>query len=163
MLAWRDLDRTEGNINLPRRKTAACVVPLSLSPRLTEVLDRQPRRIGSELVFTEPGGAPADVDWLNRTLEGAMATAGIPKTRGVLWNLLRKTAASRFYQNGGLPQDEADIAGHSIDIAMRHYREFSRACLKRVAGATEAPTVTPTVTTPSEAQQDAVTETRQVS
>jgi hypothetical protein len=69
-----------------------------------------------------------------------MATAEIPKTRGVLWNSLRKTASSRFYANGGLPQDEAVIAGHSVEIAMRHYRELSPISYQRVTGATEAPT-----------------------
>jgi len=110
-----------------------------MSVRLPAILDRQPRRIGSDLVFAVAGGEPLDVDWVNGVLDAAMKAAGIPKQKGKLWNVLRSTASSRFYASGkAMPQDEADIFGHSMAVAVKHYREMSPASLERVAGATDS-------------------------
>jgi len=142
-MRWRDIDRERGIVHVvPREgsgKTGTRLVPLCMSVRLPAILDRQPRRIGSDLVFAVAGGEPLDVDWVNGVLDAAMKAAGIPKQKGKLWNVLRSTASSRFYASGkAMPQDEADIFGHSMAVAVKHYREMSPASLERVAGATDS-------------------------
>ena len=117
----------------------ARVLPLSLSGKLSAILDRHPRRTNTDLVFREKDGSELDVDRLNGTIEAAMKTAGVPKTPGVMWNLFRKTWASRLYANGKvMPQDEAAWGGHGIAVAMKHYVEFSPAAHERAAGALDA-------------------------
>ena len=79
-------------------------------------------------------------------LRGAMRAARVPKVRGSLWNVLRKTWVSRLYANGALPQQEADWGGHSMAVATRHYRELSPAARAGAEGLLNRPaTVATTV------------------
>jgi integrase len=136
-LAWPRIDRGRGVVHVMGTKTGkARVLPLSLSGKLPAILDRHPRRTNADLLFHDTDGSALDVDRLNGNIEAAMKTAGVPKTRGVMWNLFRKTWASRLYANGRvMPQDEAAWGGHGIAVAMKHYVEFSPAAQERAAGA----------------------------
>lgn len=136
-LTWPRIDRGRGVVHVVGTKTGkARVLPLSLSAKLPAILDRHPRRTTTDLLFHETGGSALDVDRLNGTIEAALKSAGVPKTPGVLWNLFRKTWASRLYANGKvMPQDEAAWGGHGIAVAMKHYVEFSPAAHERAAGA----------------------------
>lgn len=134
-LTWSRIDRAAGVVHVVGTKTDKIrIVPLNLTDRLTAILERRPRRTTTDLVFHDREGRPLDVDRINGMLEAAMKTAGVPRSRGSLWNVLRKTWVSRFYASGGLPQDEADIAGHGMAIAMKHYRELSPTSRDRTAG-----------------------------
>ncbi len=157
-LSWRNIDRAGGVAHVVSGKTGkARAVPLALSTRLTALLDRQPRHVGSDLVFCERDGSRLDVRELDAVVQAAMRTAGVPKTRGVTWNLFRKTWVSRLYASGRvLPQDESDWAGHSVQIAMRHYRDYSPASLERAAGALDGPVAAP----PGQQDEDAGIGTR---
>jgi len=137
VLSWKNIDRAAGVVHVVAGKTGkARAIPLSLSTRLLAILDGQRRHVGSDLVFCERDGSPLDVRDLDYAVQGAMKAAGIQKTRGVIWNLFRKTWTSRLYAGGRvLPQDEADWGGHSVAIAMKHYRQYSTASLERAAGA----------------------------
>lgn len=140
-LSWSGIDRARGAVHVVGTKTGkARVVPLSLSERLPAILDRNPQLVGPRgvcpLVFHDQDGRALDVDYLNGKLEAAMKAAKVEKPRGALWNLLRKTWVSRLYASGkALPQDEADIAGHSMAVAVRHYRALSAEHHERLAGA----------------------------
>lgn len=136
-MRWHDIERARGVVHVLAGKTGkARLVPLSLSARLGAILDRHPRRTDTDLLFHEQDGGPLNLDRLNGVVEGAMKTAGVTKTRGVMWNLFRKTWVSRLYESGRvMPQDEADWGGHSIQIAMKNYRQFSSATMERAAGA----------------------------
>jgi integrase len=138
-LAWPRIDRGRGVVHVIGTKTGrARVLPLSLSAKLPAILDRHPRRTDTALLFHDTDGSALDVDRLNGAIEAAMKTAGV-KTRGVMWNLFRKTWSSRLYANGKvMPQDEAAWGGHGIAVAMKHYVEFSPAAHERAAGALDA-------------------------
>jgi site-specific recombinase XerD len=141
-MSWRThkaacsvVDRAAGVVHVIKTKTGkARNVPLSISERLPAILDRHPQRIDCPWVFHDQDGQPLDKDHINGVLEAAMKAAGIPKTRGVLWNLLRKTTSTRLYEAGALPQDEADILGHSMAVAVRNYRALSADRHERLAG-----------------------------
>lgn len=146
-VSWAKIDRAAGVIHAVREKTGkARVIPLSLSKRLTQILDRHPQRIGCPLLFHDLEGKPMDRDKLNGALEAALKSAAVPKVRGALWNLLRKTWTSRIYDRGALPQDEAAWGGHSMAIADKHYRDHSRDTKARASGLLDRlPTVATTV------------------
>lgn len=134
-LEWAKIDRAANVIHAIREKTGrARVIPLSLSNRLTQILDRHPQRIGCPLLFHDLEGKAMDRDRLNGALEAALKSAGVPKVRGVLWNTLRKTWTSRIFDRGALPQDEAAWGGHSMQIADKHYRDHSRDTKARASG-----------------------------
>ena len=127
-LTWPRIDRAAGRIHVVETKTGkGRTIPLSLSARLSEVLVRHPERTTTDLVFHDREGKRMDVDRINGVIESAMRKAGIPKIRGSLWNVLRKTWVSRIYAKGALPQQEAAWAGHSMNVATRHYLDFSPA------------------------------------
>jgi integrase len=127
-LTWPRIDRAAGRIHVVETKTGrGRVVPLTLSARLSDVLARHPQRTDTALLFHDRDGQPLDVDRINGVIESAMRIAGIPKIRGSLWNVLRKTWVSRIYAAGALPQQEAEWGGHSMTIATRHYLQFSPA------------------------------------
>lgn len=136
-LTWQSIDRGRGVVHVIGTKTGkARTLPLSLSGRLPAILNRHPRRTDTPLLFHDIERKALDVDKLNGTIKAAMKTAGVPKTRGVLWNLFRKTWSSRLYAGGKvMPQDEAAWGGHGIAVAMKHYVEFSPAAQERAAGA----------------------------
>ncbi len=134
-LSWPNIDRARGTVHVAGTKTGKMrVVPLSLSERLPAILARHPQGVRCPLLFHDQDGKRLDKDRINGVLESAMKAAGIPKTRGVMWNLLRKTASTRLYAAGALPQDEADLLGHSVQIAMKHYRALSAERHQRLAG-----------------------------
>lgn len=138
--AWAIVNRAAGIVNVSRSKTGqGRVIPLSLSDRLSQILDRHPERTTTALVFHDDEGKPLDVDRLNGTIESAMKSAGVPKVKGALWNVLRKTWVSRIYDNGARPQDEAAWAGHSTTIAEKHYRDMSSDTKERAAGLLNRP------------------------
>ncbi len=153
-LTWPRIDRAAGVIHVAGTKTGKLRrVPLDLSDRLEEILGRHPERLplnrvnpktGKEErvivpVFHEQTGAPLDTDRLDGLLEGAMKAAAIPKVRGALWNVLRKTWINRFYDAGGLPQREADICGHSLAVADKHYRDHAGTTRRQDAGIMNRP------------------------
>jgi integrase len=140
-LEWPRIDRGRGVVHVIGTKTGkARTLPLSLSAKLAAILDRHPRRTDTPLLFHDTDGKALDVDKLNGTIEAAMRTAGVPKTPGVMWNLFRKTWASRLYANGKvMPQDEAAWGGHGIAVAMKHYVEYSPAAHERAAGVLDLP------------------------
>jgi integrase len=140
MLTWPGIDRGRGVVHVVGTKTGkARVLPLSLSERLPAILERHPRHTKTPLLFHDTEGKPLDVDRLNGVIVAAMKSACIQRTKGVMWNLFRKSWSSRLYANGKvLPQDEAAWGGHSIAVAMKHYVEFSPAAQERAAGALDA-------------------------
>jgi integrase len=146
-LTWPRIDRAAGLIHVLGSKTGKLrAVPLDLSDRLPAILQRHPQRTTTDLVFHDLQGRPLDVDRLNGLLEAAMKGAEIPKVRGAMWNVLRKTWVSRIYAKGALPQQEADWGGHSMAIADKHYRQLSPATRGGAAGLLNRPaTVATTV------------------
>jgi integrase len=138
-LSWSNIDLARGHVHVEGTKTNKMrTIPLAISERLPAILVRHPRRIGCPLVFHTEDGKRLDKDRLNGILGKALKAAGIPKTRGVMWNLLRKTASTRLYAAGALPQDEADLLGHSVQIAMKHYRALSAHRQQWLAGILDA-------------------------
>lgn len=140
-LEWPRIEQATGLIHVVKTKTGKNrTVPLALSARLSAILKRHPQRTDTPLLFHDREGKPLDVDRLNGILESAMRKAGVPKIRGSLWNVLRKTWVSRIYASGKvLPQDEADWAGHGIEVAMKHYREHSPAARAVADGLLDRP------------------------
>ena len=136
-LRWRDVDRARGVVHVVGSKTGkARVVPLGLSGRLTEILVRHPRRVDTDLVFHEKDGRALDRDVLNGILENASKAAGIPKARGVLWNRLRHTWATRLTASGKASIfDVAKIMGNSVAICERHYAAFLPGAHAKLSGA----------------------------
>lgn len=139
-MTWRQVDLKAGKVHYVRGKTGkACVVPLNVSERLAAILTRHPRRTTTDLVFHDTAGQPLDVDRLNGTVEAALTTAKVPKTRGVMWRLFRKTTSSRLYAGGKvMPQDEAAMLGHSIEVAWKNYVQLSPAADERTKGALDS-------------------------
>lgn len=146
-LSWPRIDRAAGVIHVAGTKTGKLrAVPLNLSDRLEEILERHPQRTTTALVFHDQDGNALDTDCLDGVLDGAMKAAEIPKVRGALWNVLRKTWINRFHDAGGRPQREADICGHSLAVADKHYREHSGTTRTQDAGIMNRPaTVATTV------------------
>lgn len=134
-LLWRDVDRAQEVVRVLGRKTATRTFPLALTGRLGAILDRHPRRTDTELVFREQDGSPLDVDVLNGALEGAAKAAGIPKAKGVLWNRLRHTWATRLAASGRASIFEiAKWMGNSAAICERHYAAYTPGAHERIAG-----------------------------
>lgn len=142
-LDWARIDRAAGLIYVVKSKTGKSrAIPLALSDRLGAILDRHPQRTTTGLLFRDRVGKPLDVDRIDGSLASAMKAAKIPKIRGSLWNVLRKTWVCRIYkQPGVMPQDEADWAGHSMAVAQAHYREFSPEARPVARGLLNRPTV----------------------
>lgn len=140
-LLWRDVDRAQGVVRVLGTKTGqARTVPLGLSTRLGAILDRHPRRTNTDLVFREQDGGQLDVDRLNAFLEAAAKAAGIPKARGVLWNRLRHTWATRLAASGRASIFEiAKWMGNSAAICERHYAAYTPGALERIAGVLDLP------------------------
>ena len=120
-------------------------IPLDLSDRLGAILKRHPQRIGTDLLFHDRHGNPLDTACLDRVLIAAMRKAGIPRVRGSRWNVLRKTWVNRIYNNGAKPEQEAEWGGHTITVAMRHYREHSPTARMGATGLLNRATVASTV------------------
>jgi integrase len=139
-LRWSCIDRAAGRIHVVETKTGkGRTVPLALSARLSAVLKRHPQRTTTDLLFHGREGKRLDADRINGLLESAMRKAGIPKIRGSLWGVLRKTWVSRIYANGALPQQEAEWGGHSMDVATRHYLDYSPAASAGADGLLDRP------------------------
>ncbi|HEV8335140.1 MAG TPA: site-specific integrase [Candidatus Polarisedimenticolia bacterium] len=141
-LRWRDVDRARGVIHVLGGKTGKSrIVPLTLSKRLGAFLDRHPRRTDTDLLFHETNGSPLDVDRLDSALEGAAAAAGVPKERGVLWNRLRHTWATRLAQSGISVLEISKLMGNSVAICEKHYAAYLPGAHERLAGILDAPPV----------------------
>jgi integrase len=140
-LRSRDIDRPRGVVHVLGTKTGKTrTVPLALSGRLDAILARHPRRTDTDLVFRETNGAPLDVDVLNGVLEAAAQAAGIPKERGVLWNRLRHTWATRLAASGKASIFEiAKMMGNSAAICERHYAAYVPGAHERLTGALDGP------------------------
>jgi integrase len=129
-LKWTAIDKAANAIHVGGEKggnktNRLRVVPLDLSPRLLQVLDRHPRRTTTELVFHTPAGEALDRSRVGRVLHAAFEAAGVPRMRGKLWNALRSTWCQRIYAEGAEAQDEAAWAGHTMQTADKHYRKYS--------------------------------------
>ncbi len=141
-LRWTEIDRARDVVHVLGGKTGKVrIVPLTLSQRLPAILDRHPQRTTTTLLFHEPSGAPLDVDRLNTALEGAAAAAGIPKARGVLWNRLRHTWATRLAQSGISVHEISNLMGNSVAICEKHYAAYLPGAHERLAGILDAPKV----------------------
>ncbi len=145
-LRCRDIDRARGVIHVLGTKTGKVrSVPLALSAKLAAILERHPRRTDTELIFREQDGRPLDVDVLNGVLEAAAKAAGIPKDRGVLWNRLRHTWATRLAGSGKASIFEiAKWMGNSAAICERHYAAYVPGAHDRSVGVLDTvPSVPP--------------------
>ena len=143
-LRWRDVDRRSAVVHVVGSKTGkARTFPLGLSAKLSAILSRHPQRVGTDLVFHEKEGSPLDRDVLNGILENACKAAGIPKARGVLWNRLRHTWATRLAASGKASIfDVAKMMGNSAAICERHYAAFLPGAHLKFTGALDAPRAT---------------------
>jgi site-specific recombinase XerD len=147
-LRWRDIDRARAVIHVLGGKTGKSrIIPLGLSSRLDEILDRHPRRTNTDLLFHESDGSPLDPDRLDSALEGAAKGAGVPKEIGVLWNRLRHTWATRLAQRGISVLEISKLMGNSVTICKKHYAAYLPGAHERLAGILDS---TPAKTPPRE-------------
>lgn len=161
-LRWKDIDRARGVAHIVAGKTGkARVVPLTLSERLPAILDRHPRRINTDWIFHDQQGKPLDMDVMGVILEKAARAAGVPKDRGVLWNRLRHTWATRLAATGKVSLFEVSkIMGNSVTICEKHYAAYVPGAHKRLAGLLDrAPIVAGVVAESEDANHPAPPET----
>lgn len=111
----------EGRV-LPGTKTdhgaadAGRVVPVAAD--LEVLLRAMPRRIDSRFLFADPGGGPLDrANWCRRVLRPAWGATGLD----IRPHEFRHSWITHLRAAGVDPADLADMAGHSVETATRHY------------------------------------------
>ena len=91
-----------------------------------------------------PVAKPPNSPTTRPLLMKAASTAGIPKERGVLWNRLRHTWATRVAATGEVSLFEiSKLMGNSVTICEKHYAAYVPAAHRRLAGLLDPKPIVP--------------------
>ena len=126
-LRWKDLDKRTGWVYVASGKTGRSH-RIPYTAKLQKIAASLPRRLRSELVFSDSEARPFEPNWVSKQIKAAMVRARID---GASAHSLRHTFASRLAMKGIPMQAIADLLGQNVATTTARYMHLQPEYLKQ--------------------------------